>query len=105
MAEARLRSMESRIVEARAGASEASAQLGYAGILAPFSGRVLERHVDPGTLAAPGTPLLTIADEGALRVEAAVEESHSAEVKLGDSVIVSIDSMAAPITGEVGETR
>lgn len=103
MAEARLRSVESRITEARAGAGEVSAQLAYAGIVAPFSGRILERNVDPGTLATPGMPLLSIADEGALRVEAAVEESHAAEVKLGDPVQVTIDALPAPITGSVGE--
>lgn len=103
MAEARVRSVESRIAEARAGAGEASAQLAYAAIVAPFSGRVLERHVDPGTLASPGMPLLTLADEGALRVEAPVEESHAADVNLGDTVDVAIDAIPAPITGKIGE--
>lgn len=103
MAEARLRSVESRIAEAQAGAGEASAQLAYSGIVAPFAGRILERNVDPGTLATPGSPLLVIADEGKLRVETAVEESHAADVKLGDPVDVAIDALPAPITGKVGE--
>lgn len=103
MAEARLRSVDSRIAEARAGAGEASAQLAYAAIVAPFGGRVIERHVDPGALATPGLPLLVIADEGVLRVEAAVEESHASDVKLGDEVDVTVDTLPKPILGKVGE--
>lgn len=103
MAEARIRAVESRIAEARAGVGEASAQLAYSAIVAPFSGRVLERHVDPGTLASPGMSLLTLADEGALRVETPVEASHAADVQLGDSVDVSIDAEHAPLSGAVGE--
>lgn len=103
MAEARVRSVESRIAEARAGAGEASAQLAYAAIVAPFAGRILERNVDPGTLATPGMPLLVIADEGSLRVEVPVEESHIADVKLGDEVEVAIDSLPSALTGKVGE--
>ncbi|MBS2014058.1 MAG: efflux RND transporter periplasmic adaptor subunit [Deltaproteobacteria bacterium] len=103
MAEARVRSVGARISEARAGVGEASAQLGYAAIVAPFAGRILERSIDPGALATPGLPLLVIADEGALRVEAAVEESRAADVAIGDDVEIGIDALPAPITGKVGE--
>lgn len=103
MAEARVRSVGARISEARAGVGEASAQLGYAALVAPFAGRILERSVDPGALATPGLPLLVLADEGTLRVEAAVEESRASSVALGDDVDVVIDTLPGPITGKVGE--
>ena len=103
MAEARVRSVGSRIAEAQAGVGEASAQLGYSAIVAPFAGRVLERNVDPGALATPGMALLVIVDDGALRVEAPVEESRAADVKVGDDVDVVIDALARPVVGKVGE--
>jgi RND family efflux transporter MFP subunit len=103
MAEARVRSVASSIDEARASLGEAQATLGYADIVAPFAGRVLERRVDPGTLASPGMPLLTLADEGTLRVEAAVEESHVYDVKVGDEVTVEIETIGKPLIGKVGE--
>ena len=55
----------SGIDEATAALGEAQVTLGYAEITAPFAGRVLERRVDPGTLASPGTPLLVLSDEEA----------------------------------------
>lgn len=91
MAQARVRAVGGAIEEAKASLSMASATLGYAAIVAPFAGRVLERRVDPGALAAPGTPLLTIADEGALRVEAALEESRADAISLGDEAWIELE--------------
>jgi RND family efflux transporter MFP subunit len=103
MAQAHIRSVGSRIDEAKAALGEVQVTLGYADIEAPFSGSVLERRVDPGTLASPGMPLLVIADEGTLRVEAAVEESHVYDIKIGDGVSVKIDTLPRPLVGKVGE--
>jgi len=102
-AEARVRAVTSRIAEARAGVGEASAALDYADITAPFSGRVLERRVDPGALAGPGTPLMVIADEGMLRVEAAVEESRANSVDVGDEADIDVDAGPHSFVGKVAE--
>ncbi len=102
-ARSRVRSVSSRIDESRAALGETQAALGYAGIVAPFAGLVLERHVDPGAFASPGLPLLVLADEGTMRVEAAVEESKASSVKLGDAVSVEIDSLGRSVSATVGE--
>ena len=103
MARARDRQATSGIEEAKAALAEAQASLGYAKIVAPFSGRVLERRIDPGALASPGTPLFVIADEGVVRVEAPVPESRARDVKIGDDVVVEVGSADPPLTGKVGE--
>ena len=102
-AAARVRAVASRIAEAKAGLGEARATFDYADITAPFSGRVLERRVDPGALATPGMPLLVVADEGVLRVEAAVEESRAAGVAMGDEASIEIEALPTPIVGKVVE--
>ena len=102
-AEARVRSVASRIAEARAGVGEASAALADADITAPFAGRIIERRIDLGALATPGTPLLVIADEGTLRVETAVEESRAGAVKLGDEADIELDHTARVVTGSIAE--
>ena len=103
MARARVRAASARVDEARAQLAESQATLDYAKITAPFSGRVLERHVDPGALASPGTALLSVEQEGRPRIEAAVDESHARDVSLGDPVIVELESSKAPLQGVVGE--
>ena len=58
----------------------------YAEITAPFAGVVTAKSVEPGTLAMPGAPLLTIEREGAYRLEASVEESRLAAIRVGQPV-------------------
>lgn len=103
MARARVRMSSSRISQAKAEIGEAQAALDYSRIVAPFAGQVIERRVEPGSLAAPGMPLLVIEQEGRVLVEAPVEESRAASVALGDAVSVDIEALGKPVQGTVGE--
>jgi len=75
----------------------------YARILAPVSGIVTAKSVEPGSLAAPGAPLLTIESEGGYRLEASVDESRLPVVKLGQAVQVSLDSGDGRVAAHVSE--
>jgi RND family efflux transporter MFP subunit len=75
----------------------------YARINAPFAGVVTARSVEPGNLAAPGAPLLTIEREGAFRLEAAVEESKLPAVRAGQSVEVALEALDRTIPARVSE--
>jgi RND family efflux transporter MFP subunit len=58
----------------------------YSQLAAPFSGVVITRTVEPGNLATPGSPLLTIEQDGLYRLEASVDESKLAGVRVGQAV-------------------
>jgi RND family efflux transporter MFP subunit len=75
----------------------------YAEITAPFAGVVTAKSVDPGTLALPGVPLLTIEREGAYRLEASVEESHLSAIRVGQPVAVTLDGIGRPLEAQVSE--
>ncbi len=77
--------------------------LGYATLTAPFAGLVLERKADPGSLATPGAPLLTLEREGHLRLEASIDESRLGLVRIGESVAVQIDGLNRTVSGRVDE--
>jgi RND family efflux transporter MFP subunit len=66
----------------------------YAKLAAPFSGVVITRTVEPGNLATPGAPLLTIEQDGLYRLEASVDESKLASVRVGQVVEAAIDAAA-----------
>jgi RND family efflux transporter MFP subunit len=68
---------------------------GYATIAAPFAGTVVRRFVDPGTLAAPGAPLLTVEDASRLRLVAAVTPPAAARLRRGLTIEVSIEGVRA----------
>jgi len=63
----------------------------YAKIAAPFAGVVTARSVEPGNLASPGTPLLTIEQDGVYRLEASVDESKLSSVRVGQAVEAEFD--------------
>ena len=59
---------------AQGAASASDATLTHAQMASPISGLVAERHIEPGELASPGTPLLTIFDPAGLCVVASVPQ-------------------------------
>jgi RND family efflux transporter MFP subunit len=56
---ATLNAAKARLEAAQAGVAQARESLGYATINAPYSGIVLERHVELGESVQPGKPLMT----------------------------------------------
>ncbi len=79
--------------EAKAAQAQARTVLEYTRIRAPFDGVVTEKRVDPGALAAPGMPLLTVEGAGRFRLEATVDESNLRAVHEGGAVPVRIDAL------------
>jgi len=75
----------------------------YAEITAPFAGIVTAKSVDPGALASPGAPLLTIEREGAYRLEASVEESRLSAIRVGQPVSVKLNGVDRAIDARVSE--
>jgi RND family efflux transporter MFP subunit len=82
--------------EAQAAMHAAQITASYSVLAAPFDGLVTDRAVDPGTMAMPGTPLLTLEDTSSLRLEVRLDESRAAQIAVGQSADVAFDDAAAP---------
>ncbi len=101
-AAARREMAQAGLNEARAAQRQASSALGYTQIRAPFAGVVTERRVDPGVLAAPGMPLLTVEGSGRFRLEASIDENDLRDVTLGKAIPVTLDALGeSALTGKV----
>jgi RND family efflux transporter MFP subunit len=108
-AKAQLQSTTARLDLARANHDQAAATLNqdkillsYTRIIAPFDGVVTERHVDPGALATPGMPLLTVEQLGHYRLEVTVDEGDLKYVRLGEAVPVTLDAFSGgPLAGKI----
>ena len=72
---------EATFKAAQGGAGASSATLSHTRVTAPISGVVAERLIEPGEMAAPGRPLLTLFDPAGLRVIATVPQSRLNEVR------------------------
>lgn len=90
--------------QAKAAVAGARTQLGYTTLHAPFSGMVTARMADPGTLAAPGMPVLQIDRDGPLQVYTTVDESLIGSIHAGMKLPVSVTGMdMANLNGTVAE--
>ncbi|MEE8411527.1 MAG: efflux RND transporter periplasmic adaptor subunit [Acidobacteriota bacterium] len=78
--------------EASHSANLAELQLARTTIRAPFSGRVLERHVDPGATVRNGTAVYDLADLDPLYADISVPERHVGRLSVGQQVRLMADS-------------
>ena len=93
-----------KIDQSKAGVVSAQISASYARVTSPINGVVTARHVDAGTMAAPGAPLVTIEDDSQYRLEAAVEETRIGHIQANDQVQVRIDALGGlELTGRVSE--
>jgi RND family efflux transporter MFP subunit len=95
--EAQLAGAVARSAAATAAREEAAAAMqgtqiatSYSVLNAPFDALVAERHVDPGAMATPGTPLLTLEDAIAFRLEVRLDEARAGQIAVGQAAQVSV---------------
>lgn len=93
-ASARLDVAKAGEAQANAAVTQADTALSFTEIRAPFACIVTKRLVDPGALASPGMPLFTVESTGRYHLEATVDESRLPFIRSGESVKVTIDSIA-----------
>jgi RND family efflux transporter MFP subunit len=82
---------EAAAAAARAENDAAQAQMAYVDLRAPFDGRIADRRVQAGDLAAPGRPLLVLQGRGKLRAVTTVPREVADRLGAGDPVSVVRD--------------
>ena len=106
-AEARAQSAVSGVESARAASEAADTIETFSRIAAPFDGVVTEKMVEPGNMAAPGTPLMRVEDTRRFRLEVRIDESRIGRVSAGAAVAVAFDTgsdaVARVVEGTVAE--
>jgi HlyD family secretion protein len=77
---------------AKSSYDQVAANILNAVIYSPVSGTLLEKNLEVGEMAFPGTPILTVADISRPWIYVYVNEKKLGFVKLGQPVNVSVDS-------------
>jgi RND family efflux transporter MFP subunit len=103
MARARRTQIDSKLAQVEQEIRATKIMRDYTRITAPFAGVITAKSVEPGNLAAPGAPLLTIEREGAFRLEASVDESKLPVVKPGLNVEVALEALDRRLSARVSE--
>lgn len=101
MAVARRGQLQAKIQQAEESRRGAEVWLGYAELKAPFSGVVIEKQAQAGTLASPGMPLMVLERAGSHRFEVPVDESRWASVQKSGEVDIYLNSLDRHIQAKV----
>jgi len=86
------RTAEARVREAKDTIREAESSQTETALRAPFDGVIVERRLEPGDMALPGTPILVLQESQRLRIESAVPAQCAGQVEIGDELKVCIAS-------------
>src|SRR5207302_8713667 len=86
---------------AKAALLQSQLTLGDADLKAPFSGYILSRNIDLGSLVSPSTSAFTIADIGRVKVTFGAPDYILSRVRLGQELTIQTENNAAPLTGRV----
>ena len=86
---------------ARAALLQAQLLLADADLKAPFSGYILSRNIDLGSLVSPSTSAFTIADIGRVKVAFGAPDYVLSRIRLGQELTIQTENDAVPVKGRV----
>jgi len=86
---------------AKAALLQSQLTLGDADLKAPFSGYILSRNIDLGSLVSPSTNAFTIADIGRVKVAFGAPDYVLSRVRLGQELTIQTENDAALVKGRV----
>jgi RND family efflux transporter MFP subunit len=100
-AQAQLASTTASVSGAQAQLSEANVALAYCQLRAPFSGWVVSRNIDLGTLVGPATNGFTLADTESVKAVFGVPDTSVSRVRLSQHLAITTDSFPQTFDGRV----
>jgi multidrug efflux pump subunit AcrA (membrane-fusion protein) len=86
---------------AKAALLQSQLTLGDADLKAPFSGYILSRNIDLGSLVSPSTNAFTIADISRVKVAFGAPDYVLSRIRLGQELTIQTENDAAPVKGRV----
>lgn len=89
---------EGAVAQAASAVAEARTWLAFTTITAPVAGRVTAKRIEPGSMAVPGMPLVTIEQEGRYRLELPVDGALSGTIVKGAPLAVSVEAAGLEAT-------
>lgn len=97
---AQAKAQRALVHQAESQAQQSKVMLGENVLLAPFDGVIGERLQEPGEMAMPNRPVVTLLKPDDLRLEVSIASLCASGVKLGEKMSVRIDAAGAPMNLE-----
>ena len=85
-----LAAQDAAVAQAQAALQAAGAQLAKAALRAPFDGTVSHVAIQPGDMAAPGAPAVSVISGDRFEIDALASETQVAQLHAGDAVAATL---------------
>ena len=102
---ASVNSADAQINQARDALREAQSHLSDTILTAPYDSVVVSRNQEPGDMAQPGVPVITLQQSQFLRVEAAIPANCAGKIRLGNPLIARVGQPPREIKVTVDEIQ
>ncbi len=83
---------QGRVIAQQAVVTQEQKRRSYTRLIAPISGIVLQRLLEPGDLIQPGNEVLQIADFSRIQVRVEVSDKQLGNISIGQSISVKLDA-------------
>lgn len=101
-----IESLRARVESAKAKAVSLEDRRSKLRITAPYGGLITKKTVEVGETKTPAAPLFVLADPGDIYIEAPIDESESAKIKVGQKARLYPDAyLGETFPGEVSEIK
>ena len=97
----RFNSTQAAVDNAKAALRQAELTLGDSDLKAPFSGFLLNRYIDLGSLVSPSSAAFTIADISSAKATFGVPDYALSRVRLGQQLSIALQDDVTPFVGRV----
>ncbi|EAB6718049.1 HlyD family efflux transporter periplasmic adaptor subunit, partial [Salmonella enterica subsp. enterica] len=96
-----IRAAENQVKEAQGGLDQAKWRLSKRVLVAPSAGRVDDVIRDPGDIAGPSAPVLSLLPDGAVKLKLYVPEETFSSLKLGQDLSVRCDGCPPDLSAAI----
>ena len=83
---------QASLAQAQANVQQAGVKLAQNAILAPVSGTLISRKVEPGDTVVPGVELMQLAPDGEVEIVLLLDEKNLAKLAIGQKALASADA-------------
>jgi RND family efflux transporter MFP subunit len=93
---ANLNVVESSLIAASARAEQVAVKLAKTEIKAPYAARIQTRHLDEGSIVSPGTPVISLVENGNLEANIGFPEDMLGALKPGETYEFTVNKQQIP---------
>jgi RND family efflux transporter MFP subunit len=93
-----IEAQEAVVLQAQAAETSAQVALSNASLVAPFPGTVQDLTAQLGQVVSPSVPVLTLVNNGGLKIITYVSEADVAKIAVGDSATITLDAFGTGTT-------